>query len=284
MRFLSCLFLLSACWAQPRRIVSTAPSATEILFALGLGDRVVGVTTYCDYPPEATKKTKIGTYLQPNFELMLSLKPELVVVVKNPVKFAERMQAVGMKTLELAEETIPGIAESIRRVGDAAGVPDRATRLNRQISDGLAAIRQRTSSRPKRRVMLIIARSPGRIGGLMAAGRESFMNELIAAAGGENVFADAPGSYPKVSLEEVLARNPEVIIDMGQMAETANASEQMAAVVAAWREIGSLRAARDGRVFVVPSDVFVVAGPRVVEAADQLARMLHPDLFPASQK
>lgn len=261
--------------AQPARIVSTAPSVTEMLYALGLGDRVVGVTTYCHYPEEAKSKPKIGTYYQPNFETILSLKPDLVVVVKNPVRLAERMREMNLRVVELADESIPGIAESIRRVGAAASISERAAKLNADMQAQFAAIQAKTKDLPRRKVMFIVSRTPGKIEQLMAVGQSSFLNELIVMAGGENVFGQTGFSYPKISLEEVLARNPEVIIDMGEMAETTGVTEeQKRAVVALWRKYPSLT----GRVYAVASDVFVIAGPRSPEAAREFAKMLHPEL------
>ncbi len=271
--------ILTISAAPPQRIVSTAPSATEMLFALGLGDRVVGVTTYCNYPAEAKAKPRIGTYLQPNFEAILALKPDLVVVVKNPVRMAERLSALGLRVLELSDETVPGIAESIRRIGDAAGVPDRAKKLNESMRAELDSIAQRTRSLPRRKMMFIVSRAPGRLEALMAVGNASFLNELIQIAGGENVFGSTSSSYPKVGLEEVLARNPDVIVDMGDMAETTSVSEQhKKEVVDLWKKRPSLKAARNNRVYAVASDVFVVPGPRAVEAAREFVKMLHPEL------
>ena len=116
---------------QPQRIISTAPSITEILYALGLGDRVVGVTSFCHYPPDALKKPKIGDYVNPNLEAMLALKPDLVMVQTNPVRLAERLQALHLRTLEVDQQNIDAIYTSIRMIGDVAGVPANAARLDR---------------------------------------------------------------------------------------------------------------------------------------------------------
>ena len=261
--------------AQPRRIISTAPSITEILYALGLGDRVVAVTTYCHYPEAAKSKPKIGTYLQPNFETILSLKPDLVIVVKNPVRLAERLREMRLNVIELSGESLSGIAESIRRVGEAAQVPDRAAGLNAQMKADLAAIENRTRHAPRRSMIFVVSRTPGRLEQLMAVGESSFLNELIQIAGGENIFGKSGFSYPKISLEQILRRNPEVIVDMGEMAETTGVTEgQKKAVVQLWQKYPSIT----GRVYAVASDIFVVAGPRVVDAAGEFAKMLHPEL------
>ncbi len=264
--------------AQPVRIVSTAPSITEILFALGLGDRVAGVTTYCRYPPEAARIAKIGTYVQPHLETILSLRPDLVIVQENPVRLRERLKALHLKVLEVPHQSVDDIFISIRRIGRVAGVPDRAERLIESIRAELDRIRSATAKLPRRKMMFVVGRSPGGLEGLMAVGRASYLNELIAVAGGVNVFQDAPAPYPKVSLEEVLARDPEVIVDMGEMAETVGVTqEQKQRVVRLWQRFPAIAAVRRGAVFAVASDIFVVPGPRMVDAARQFAGMLHPE-------
>jgi iron complex transport system substrate-binding protein len=264
--------------APPRRIVSTAPSATEMLYALGLGDRVVGVTTFCHYPPEAKKKPKIGDYLRPNLETIVSLRPDLVISENTGVRHAELLSSLKLNVLEIDDGSLAGIYDSIRRIGKAAGVRARADALCAGIRASLEAIRVRAARFPRRRVLFLAGRTPGRLEDLIAAGRAAHLNELIELAGGENVFRDSPAAYAKIPLEELLARNPQVIVDMGEMSETVGVTEEAKhAVVALWDRYPKLAAVREHRVFAVASDIFVVPGPRVVEAARVFARMLHPE-------
>ena len=277
-RFLALLTLAAATVAaQPKRIVSTTPSITETLYALGLGDRVVAVTDYCHYPPEAAKKPKIGTYVQPNVEMITSLRPDLVVVEKNPLGLTNRLRAMKLNVLEIEMIDIAHILDSISAIGSATH--SDGARLRKKIEVGLAEVRARTLVVPRRKAMFVVSRSKGALEGLMTAGKASYINEIMVAAGGANIFGDAIGSYPKVTLEDVLARNPEVIIDMGEMAETTGVTErQKQAVVALWGKVPSLTAVREKRVHAVASDVFVVPGPRIVEAAKAFAAMLHPEV------
>jgi iron complex transport system substrate-binding protein len=273
--------ILAASFAncQPQRIISTAPSVTEILYAIGLGDRVVGVTTFCHYPPEAEKKPKIGDYVNPNVEVMLGLKPDLVIVQTNPVRLAERLQALHLRTLEIDQQNIEGIYKSIRAVGDAAGVAGNAARLVDSMRAGLGAVRAKSAGMKASRVMFVIGRLPGRLDGLTVVGNASFLNEVIEVAGGKNVFRDAKAAYPKVSLEEVIARSPEVIIDMGDMSDTVGVTgEHKREVVALWlQRAATATAVKERRVFAVASDIYVVPGPRVVDAAREIFSMLHPE-------
>jgi iron complex transport system substrate-binding protein len=266
--------LAGAAGAPPQRIVSTSPSITEILFALGLGPRVVAVTNFCHYPPEVNKLPKVGTYLRPNLETIASLRPDLVVIEDNPIQLAGKLAALGLKPLEIEPKDLAGIRLAITRVGDAAGVPQAAAQLNARMQADLEAIRKEAAKRRRTRVAFIVGRTPGSLEGLVAVGRASFLNELIELAGGENVFRESASPYPKVPLEEILGRNPDVIVDMGDMADTAKITEQhRREVPRLWQRYPALKAVRDGRVFAVASDIFVVPGPRVVEAAREFARM-----------
>ena len=273
------LVLLSAglSAAPPERIVSTAPSITELLYALGLGNRVVGVTRFCRYPPEARLKPKIGDYTSPNLEAIAALRPDLVIIQTNPVHLADRLAKLKLHVLEVDQENIAAIYKSIHDVGAATGTEHAATQLSDSILDGLGKIRSRVASLPRVRMMFVIGRSPNRLDGLVVAGRASYLNEVIEIAGGENVFRDAVAGYPEVSLEEVMARNPEVIVDMGDMSDTVGVTEEHKRnVIALWNRIPNLAAVKQHRVFAVASDIFVVPGPRVIEAARAFAEMLHP--------
>jgi iron complex transport system substrate-binding protein len=246
-----------------------------MLYALGAGSRVAGVTTYCRYPPEAASKPKIGTYIRPDVETILSLRPDLVVAQKAVGNPSQRLSSLKLNTLLVDHDTIPGIFQSLESIGRAVGAEARAEALIRGIRD---SVRARTAALPRRRVVFVVGRTPGRLENVIAVGKSSYLSEVIEIAGGANVFRDSIAAYPKVSLEELLARDPEVIVDMGEMAETAGVSEERKrAVVALWSRYPVLSAVKRGRVFAVASDIFVVPGPRVVEAVKAFAKMLHPE-------
>ncbi len=261
-----------------QRIVSTAPSVTEMLYALGLGERVVGVTSFCRYPPEAAQKAKIGDYLRPNLEAIVALRPDLVIVETTGIRRSERLPALKLNVLEVDDGTLAGIYDSIRKIGRAAEAPERAAALCRRIEAGLDEVRRRTAGLARRRLMFVIGRAPARLEDLIVVGGGAHLSELMEIAGAVNAFRDITTAYAKVSLEQVLARNPDVIVDMGEMAQTAGVTEeQKRAVVALWEGQKTLAAVGERRVFAVASDVFVVPGPRVVEAARAFARMAHPE-------
>jgi len=200
---------------SPHRIVSVAPSITEILFALGAGDQVVGVTTYCKYPEAAKTRPKIGGYTTPNVEAILALRPDQVFMVKNRPDVAQKLRTAGIDVLEIQEESLAGIYDSIRKISEKIGVPARGRSLTESIEKELKQVADTPITGPKPRVLFVVGRTPGTVLDLSVVGRGSYLSELIALAGGENVFADALVPYPQVGMEEVIRRNPDVIIDMG---------------------------------------------------------------------
>jgi len=263
---------------NPKRIVSTAPSITELLYALGLGERVVGVDRFSRFPPDALRKPKIGDYANPNLEAIAALRPDLVIIPANPVKLAERLAVLRLKVLEIDQDSLAKLYESFRVIGQATGATAQAAKLESTVRGQLEAVRARTAPLKKTRLMFVVGRTPNRLDGLIVVGQASYLNEIIALAGGENVFRDAVASYPGVSLEEVLARNPDVIVDMGDMADTVGVTEQhKREVTSLWERLSSVAAVKQHRVYAVASDVYVVPGPRVVDAAKAFFEMLHPE-------
>ena len=266
------------CGQTPKRIVSTAPSLTELLYALGLGDRIVGVDRFSRYPPEALRKPRIGDYANPNLEAIAALRPDLVIIPVNPAKLAERLAVLRLKVLEIDQESLTKLYESFRVIGQATGAAAQAAKLESTVRAQLEAVRARAAPLKKTRIMFVVGRTPNRLDGLIVAGQASYLNEIIALAGGENVFRDAVASYPGVSLEEVLARNPDVIVDMGDMADTVGVTEEhKREVTSLWERLSSVAAVKQHRVYAVASDIYVEPGPRVVDAAKAFLEMLHPE-------
>jgi iron complex transport system substrate-binding protein len=272
------LFAAALPAAEPRRIVSTTPSITEILFALGLGPRVVGVTSFCRYPPEALRLPKVGSFLDPHIEVILGLRPDLVIVQKNPVRLTERLQAVKLRVIEVDPESIGGVYKTIDEIARAAGVSEKGLQLSQSIRGELQGLRRRAEKLPRRTVLFIVGRTPGTLDGLIAAAKGSYLDELLQVAGGKNVLGDSPAAYPKITHEELFARNPEVIIDMGDSTHTGVITGQhRRGVVRLWQRFPKLDAVRNRRVYAVADDRFVVAGPRMTEAVREFGKMLHPE-------
>ena len=262
--------------ADPLRHVSTSPSITETLFALGLGDRVVGVSTYCRYPEAALRLPKVGSFMRPDAELIARLRPDLVIVHAGPHTVPQQLSALDVASITVDRGTLAGVYSSIRAIGAAAGVSDRAARLVTELESRLAAVQRAALARSPRKVLLVVGRQPGTLGDLIAVGRGSYLSDLVKIAGGTNVLDDPRlPEYPRISMETVIRLDPDVIVDAGDMGETeAEHRRREPVTVRLWGQQQHVRAAQSHAVHAVTSDAFVVPGPRVVDAAEALAGWL----------
>ncbi len=273
-RFFLSIFTGLTLFAEPQRIVSTVPGLTEILFELGLGDRTVGVSEYCRFPAAALSKPKVGSFLQPNLEAITALRPDLVLIIKNPVRLKQRLEAIGLKVEELDLETLPGILAAIDRLGLETNRKARAAEMRKKLEMRLAAVQAKVKQR--RRVTFLVGRTPQRLEGMVAVGPKSYLDELMKLAGGDNIFADSPAMYPKVSIEQLLARDPEVIFEMGDSVhEGMEQGKYREDVLAVWAKMPMLKAVRGKKVFPLNDNIYVVPGPRFADAAERFYEMLH---------
>ncbi len=262
--------------SAPARIVSTSPSITETLFALGVGDRVVGVSTYCRFPPQAARLPKVGTFLQPDAELIAGLRPDLVIIHEKSNGIDRRLSSLGIPFIVVERGTLTSVFSSIRQIGTAAGVPDRAATLVADIQRKLNALRAKHAGTSRPRVLFIIGRRPGILADLVATGPGTYLNDLIEIAGGTNVLNIAGQlEYPRISMETVLRLDPDVIIDTVDMGDTAAERQQRQAFnERLWAPYGNLSAVRTKRLHAATTDALVVPGPRVVDAAEWIAALL----------
>jgi iron complex transport system substrate-binding protein len=267
------LFGVSLWGAGAQRIVSTAPHITESLFAMGLGPRVVGVTIYCKYPEAALRIPKIGTLLKPDMEAIVALRPDLVVVTDQQGHLAEELARLHIASVEMKGQNLDLIYTGARAIGKAAGATEAAERMIQEMQSQLQAIRKLAADKPKPNVAFIVGHTAGRLEGLTAGAGPSYFSDLLRYAGGSNIFEDVAVPYPKISLEEILARDPDVIVELS--GDTRPKQEQ---VFSLWQGKRSLKAVRSGRIYTVESDPFLVPGPRAVEAARKLLYLLHPEL------
>jgi len=260
----------------PARIVSTSPSITETLFALGLGDRVIGVSTFCRFPPEVEKLPKVGTFLSPDAELIAGLRPDLVVIHEISNGIDRRLGALRIPFVIVDRGSLASVYAAIRQIGTAAHIRERAESLVKDIERGLEIIRLKrpVASRPK--VLFIIGRRPGALADLVGVGPGSYINDLIGIAGGVNVL-DITGQpeYPRISMETVLRLDPDVIVDTVDMGETeAERRAHQLVNERLWTPYPTLSAVKHGRLFAATTDALVVPGPRVVDAAAWVSELL----------
>ena len=257
--------------AQPSRIVSLAPNITEILFALGLGEKVLGVTNYCTHPPEAAAKEKIGNYADPNCERIVTLRPDLVVLSAEHEKQRLYLERFGIRTLPLDCSTIAGVCSSFAAIGRVCGAPEAADSMVRLFGNALAPARTHDGSAPK--ILFCVGRDApgaGRITGVYAAGKATFYHDLIKAAGGRNAFPDSFPAYPKLSAEGILALAPDIIIDVAPAMESCACS----LLVRDWQAMTRVPAVAEGMIYCMEGAYATVPGPRLLLLLRDLERMI----------
>ncbi len=253
--------------ADYRRIVSLAPSITETLFALGLGERVVGVTRYCTYPPEVREKAKVGGFLDPNLEGIVALHPDLVVMLQEHDQAIPGLRELGLNRLVVSHKSLEGILESIGTIGDRCHRATEAKALVARLRLRMDAVQRAAASLPPTRVMLCIDRTRG-TGGITdcyVAGPDGYLNRLITMAGGQNVFADEQVPFPVVSSEGILHANPEVIVELASWQ-----ADDVETLRNDWNSLSGVEAVRTGQVHVFTDDFAPIPGPRFVLLLERL--------------
>jgi iron complex transport system substrate-binding protein len=244
---------------------------------LGLGDRVVGVSTYCRYPEAVTTLPKVGTFLRPDAEVIARLRPDLVIVHAGPHDVVRQLGALGIPSATVDRGTLPSVYSSIREIGAAAGAADRAERLVAELQRRLKSVRAAVAGRPRKKVLIIVGRRAGTLTDLIGVGSGSYLSDLVEIAGGVNVLGgQGLPEYPHISMETVIRMAPDVIVDAGDMGDTAaERRRRETATLESWNRQTAVAAVRAHAIHPVMSDAFVVPGPRVVEVADTLATWLH---------
>jgi cobalamin transport system substrate-binding protein len=255
--------------AVPRKVVSLAPSVTETLFALGFGDRLVGVTTYCDYPVEAQRLPKIGGFMNPSLEVIVAKKPDVVIGVNtatDPAK-AKEMERLGLRVTLISVASLNDILTGIKSIARLMGSPQTGEKLVVKIDANIQAIKKRVAAAPRRRVLLAVGIRP-----LVVVGGRNFIDELITLAGGENIAGNATQPWLNLPEEYVVAKAPQVIIEAGMGSEQQQSGKR-------WADLKSVPAVTNGRVYSYPSDKILRPGPRVGDALTELAGLIHPECF-----
>jgi iron complex transport system substrate-binding protein len=252
----------------PARIVSLTPALTEILFAVGAGSRVVGVTDYCDYPPEAASRTKIGGYVNPSVEAVVALKPDLVVVSPGPGNrdAALAMRRTGLRVEVVAAETLEESLTAIESVARLCGDETTGRALAARVRARLEAVARRVAGEPRVPTLFSVQVDP-----IIAAGRDTLPAQLLEIAGGRNVVTEP--RYPRMGLEAVVAARPELILQARMDAPAAGGESAEAAYWNRWPQIPAVAAKR---VVVLEGGLALRPGPRVADAAEQLASIVHP--------
>ena len=262
---------------KPARIISLTPSTTEILYGVGAFDRVVAVSDYCTYPPGVEKLPRVGGWNNPNMEQIASLRPDLVVFSDAQAQFVkDKVEAAGIKTLSVPSQTLEDAYKSIEMVGRATGDEEAARKLLEQTRMSVEAVRLTTERLPKRRVLCVVDRVPGTLRDLYTAGGDSFIAQLIRVAGGEPISPPTRAGWGKMQKEAVVALDPDVVLDLMMHKDSGNFDEDTLAV---WKELPTLRAVRESRVYPVRDETVLHPSQLVGGSARRFAELIHPEAF-----
>jgi len=259
---------------RPLRILSLTPNVTEILFAMGLGDKVVGRSTCCDEPPEARALPAVGDTISLDVEKIVALGPTLAFVVTRQDAPVLRLESLGIRTVALESDTMPELVESIGRIGRETGCEPAARHLLGRIRAELDAVRESVRGRPRPRTLFMFPMTVGSMQ-VMVAGRGTFVDDLLEVAGAVNAFPDR-ANWPAISPQRVIELAPEVILV--HAVDAAPESDTAVAIRRAWSNWQSIPAVAAGRVHVLSEPFLTIPGPRVGRAARLLAETLHPEL------
>jgi iron complex transport system substrate-binding protein len=247
------------------RVVSLAPNLTESIFAVGAGEKLVGVTTFCDYPAETEKIQKVGDTLSPNMETIIALKPQIVFVstASQIQTFAKTLEDQNIAVFIQNPQGFEDVLSNLKQLGEILGTGEKAERLVRELQNRAAEIENRVKDKNKIKVFVQISKEP-----LFTVGQESFLTEILERAGGESVTKTVPTAYPKISKETALALNPEAII-LSESPDNLEPNEVFK----------NSSAVKNGKVFKINADLLSRPAPRIVDGLEQIAKNLHPEIF-----
>jgi iron complex transport system substrate-binding protein len=261
--------------AAASRVVSIIPATTEMLFAMGAGDRLVAVGTYDRFPPAVDRLPRVGALLDPNVERILALRPDLVILYGTQTDLRQQLDRAHVPYYSYLHRGLPDITQTIRSLGARVGVESAGNALADRLEQQLADIRTKVGNSTRPKTLLVFGREPGTLRNIDASGGVGFLHDMLETAGGTNALGDVKQQSVMVSTELVLARAPEVIIELRYARGDATAPSDLKA----WDALPSVPAVRTRKVFMLQGEEFVVPGPRVAAATERLARTLHPELF-----
>jgi iron complex transport system substrate-binding protein len=262
-------------FGDARRIVSIVPATTEMLFAMGAGDRVVAVGSYDRFPAQVEKLPRVGALLDPDVERIISMRPDLVILYGTQAELRTQLERASIPYYPYTHRGLADITDTIRalgaRVGAEAGANTLASRIEAQLND----IRGRVAKGPRPRTLLVFGRDRGALTNIDASGGYGFLHDMLETAGGRDVLGDVQQQSVMMTTEMVLARAPDTIIEL----RYARGDSTGDADLAVWNQLASVPAVRNHRVFLLRGEEFVVPGPRVGAATERIARTLHPEAF-----
>lgn len=253
------------------RIISLAPHITEIIYAIGAPDKLIAVSDFCKYPEEVKSKQRIGGLLDPNVELIISLKPTHLFGVPSHEKLDQKLKKFGLNVTMMPNENITDVLNSIKRIGQEIGCDQQSANLINQISNTLDSLKIKSGEKSGKSAVLIIGREKGTLRNITVAGNDTFLDEIWQLCGGKNIFDDMPIRYGNISLESLLIKDPDVIIEFEieggrNVLRVKNATE--------WDALNNLTAVKNHNIFIISGNHTLIPGPRMGLLAEDFARII----------
>jgi iron complex transport system substrate-binding protein len=259
---------------QPRRIVSLVPNVTEILFAIGAGPQVVAVSNYDVEPPEVRSLPTVGALLDPDTEKIISLRPDLVVTYGSQADLQSQLKSANIPFFDYRHGGLDHVTATMRTLGARTGHVEQADQAARALDAAIDAVRQRVAGKPRPRTLLVFGREPGSLRNIYASAGRGFLHDMLVAAGGEDVLTDIDKETAQISTEMILARAPDVILELNSSNRLNDAD--LKKVVDPWMTLSSVPAVKNRRVIILTGSGLTVPGPRVADGVDKMAKALHP--------
>jgi iron complex transport system substrate-binding protein len=259
---------------QPRRIVSLVPNVTEILFAIGAGPQVVAVSNYDVEPPEVRSLPTVGALLDPDTEKIISLRPDLVVTYGSQADLQSQLKSANIPFFDYRHGGLDHVTATMRTLGARTGHVEQADQAARALDAAIDAVRQRVAGKPRPRTLLVFGREPGSLRNIYASAGRGFLHDMLVAAGGEDVLTDIDKESAQISTEMILARAPDVILELNSSNRLNDAD--LKKVVDPWMTLSSVPAVKNRRVIILTGSGLTVPGPRVADGVDKMAKALHP--------
>ena len=264
------------------RIISTSPSITETLFALGLKDRVIAVTDFCKFPKVACQLPSIGGMLNPSIETVVSLTPDLIIHQSGNQRLKNNAKSVGIKTLAVDMGNLSEIFTTIKKLGTTLDCREQADKLTLQLNEGIAFYQERLKGLPKKEVLLLLGDSSDPARDLYAAGADTFLSELLNLSGGNNIIIDSPARYPKLSKEYIIEKSPEIIIEAGPKSNLSQ--NEIDLRIQEWKRFPTIKAVQNEQIHFISADYILIPGPRLLKIIDRFSKAIHPELFGSPSK
>jgi iron complex transport system substrate-binding protein len=258
----------------PKRIISIVPNVTEILFAIGAGPQVIAVSSYDVEPPDVRSLPTVGALVDPDTERIIALRPDLVITYGSQVDLQTQLRRVSIPFFDYRHGGLDHVMVTMRTLGQRTGHADQAEKAARTLEAAIDAVRKRVAGKPRPKTLLVFGREPGSLRNIYASAGTGFLHDMLTVAGGEDVLNDIEKESAQVSTEMILARRPDVIIELN--AATRLNDADLNAVLAPWSALSSVPAVRDKRVVVLMGPGLTVPGPRVIDGIEKMAKALHP--------